>query len=278
MKIQKLNGLVSVLSIAVALVLTVSSVSTLANTAPEPAFTAWRVEGKGETVVGFDASSSSDPDGAIAVYQWTFGDRSSGSGMTVEHTYPSVGTYEVTLVVIDDGGAAGILTKEIDIAQLLTSPHTGEAEPAVAPANVPIGTGVGERAPEFTLIDFDGQSVHLSDFLGKVVLIEFWRRTCPHCVASTPYLEELRQAFAEEDFVVILIVLDYNPAEAERYLTENGFTDLLALREPVSSERKTAETYRITNVPRAFLIDKTGVIRYYGAPDDLSEETIAPWL
>jgi len=148
----------------------------------------------------------------------------------------------------------------------------------VAPANVPIGTGVGERAPEFTLIDFDGQSVHLSDFLGKVVLIEFWRRTCPHCVASTPYLEELRQAFAEEDFVVILIVLDYNPAEAERYLTENGFTDLLALREPVSSERKTAETYRITNVPRAFLIDKTGVIRYYGAPDDLSEETIAPWL
>jgi PKD repeat protein len=52
----------------------------------------------------FNATGSSDPDGTIASYSWTFGDAAAGSGVTATHTYAAGGTYTVTLNVTDDGG------------------------------------------------------------------------------------------------------------------------------------------------------------------------------
>ena len=54
--------------------------------------------------VSFDGTGSSDPDGTIASYAWTFGDGNNGTGATPNHTYASAGTYTVTLTVTDDGG------------------------------------------------------------------------------------------------------------------------------------------------------------------------------
>ena len=58
---------------------------------------------KNETVT-FDASASYDPDRIIASYDWDFGDQNSGTGMIVNHTYTTEGTYNVTLTVTDDDG------------------------------------------------------------------------------------------------------------------------------------------------------------------------------
>src|SRR5262250_1346777 len=49
---------------------------------------------------------SSDPDGTIASYAWTFGDGASGAGVTASHTYAAGGTYPVSLTVTDNGWAA----------------------------------------------------------------------------------------------------------------------------------------------------------------------------
>ncbi|MFZ3385551.1 MAG: PKD domain-containing protein, partial [Candidatus Hydromicrobium sp.] len=56
-------------------------------------------------IVVFDGSSSSDEDGTIVSYSWDFGDGSTGSGVTVTHTYNAPGNYKVTLTVTDDDGA-----------------------------------------------------------------------------------------------------------------------------------------------------------------------------
>ncbi len=56
--------------------------------------------------VTFDASGSSDPDGTIVSYLWDFGDGSTGSGVTVSHTYTNPGTYTVKLTVTDNSGSA----------------------------------------------------------------------------------------------------------------------------------------------------------------------------
>ncbi|GAI47027.1 unnamed protein product, partial [marine sediment metagenome] len=55
--------------------------------------------------VDLDGSASYHPDGTIVSYDWSFGDDTSGSGVSVSHTYTAVGIYDVILTVTDDIGA-----------------------------------------------------------------------------------------------------------------------------------------------------------------------------
>jgi subtilisin family serine protease len=64
----------------------------------------------------FDASGSSDSDGSIATYAWTFGDGGTGSGLTPGHTYTAGGTYTVSLTVTDNGGATGSTSNEVTVS------------------------------------------------------------------------------------------------------------------------------------------------------------------
>lgn len=64
----------------------------------------------------FDASGSSDSDGSITSYDWTFGDGASGSGVTESHTYGSDGTYTVTLTVTDDDGATNSTSQSVTVS------------------------------------------------------------------------------------------------------------------------------------------------------------------
>ncbi len=64
-------------------------------------------EGAAPLPVTFDGRSSSDPDGTIASYSWTFGDGTSASGAEVSHTYTAAGLFQVQLTVIDDRGGSG---------------------------------------------------------------------------------------------------------------------------------------------------------------------------
>lgn len=72
-----------------------------ANVAPQAAFTTF-VSG---ATVSLDGSSSIDPDGSLTAYQWDFGDGSTASGTTLDHTYTTNGTFTVTLKVTDNSGA-----------------------------------------------------------------------------------------------------------------------------------------------------------------------------
>lgn len=60
--------------------------------------------GKSTQGIAFDGSASSDPDGTINDYAWTFGDGAVGAGIRPTHVYSNAGTYTVTLTVTDDGG------------------------------------------------------------------------------------------------------------------------------------------------------------------------------
>ena len=64
---------------------------------------------EGQTV-SFDASGSTDPDGAITTYQWDFGDGNTRTGETATHTYKDPGVYNITLTVTDDDGLTDIVT------------------------------------------------------------------------------------------------------------------------------------------------------------------------
>lgn len=65
--------------------------------------------------VALDGTVSADPDGTITGYAWDFGDSTSGTGATANHTYALAGTYPVKLTVTDDDGATGTLTKDVTV-------------------------------------------------------------------------------------------------------------------------------------------------------------------
>jgi len=85
------------------------------NLPPVASFTA---ECNGSTCT-FDASSSWDPDGQIASYNWNFGDGPDGFGHHVTHTYAAAGTYNVTLTVIDNYGATSARTASVTVQAAL---------------------------------------------------------------------------------------------------------------------------------------------------------------
>ncbi|MFH1582869.1 MAG: S8 family serine peptidase [Candidatus Falkowbacteria bacterium] len=72
--------------------------------------------------VNFDGSGSSDPDGTVVSYNWDFGDETTGSGITVSHTYLAIGTYIVILTVTDNDGATGTDTAVITATEIPTAP------------------------------------------------------------------------------------------------------------------------------------------------------------
>jgi peroxiredoxin len=268
--------------LALVVLTTVCAVSFLAaaNQAPVARIAAYRAAAGAGTAVVYDGSQSSDPDGQVVGYQWLFGDGTTGSGSPVTHSYAQPSSLTVTLLVRDNSGATGLVTQVIDVASL-PSQASGSANSAAAEnlaAQVPIGDDVGQRGPEFALPNLrtDG-IVHLSDYLGKTVLIEFWVSTCPGCQASTSQLETWRATYAGEGLVVLLVVLDRTPSAAITFLERYGYTSFVLAWESDAS-KPTMTAYGVAVTPTSFLIDRTGVIRYTGHPSGLSDQFIQRWL
>lgn len=234
--------------------------------------------GKPYTVL-FDASESYDPDGTITSYQWTFGDGYSGAGKSVSHVYSGAGNFQVTLVVFDDASAPASITQTVSLSVDGTVVPSAPSSATVTRANVPVGLGRGQAAPEFTLPDAAGKEISLSDFLGKVVILEFWLSTCPHCRETMPHLQELFDRYKDDGLVVVLVALDRSMSVAQGYLDANGYSDFINLwDDPNRGEKRVADIYKVWFVPHTLLIDRHGVIRYSGYPSHLLDSDIAPWL
>ncbi len=75
----------------------------------------------------FDASGSSDPDGALESYNWSFGDGNTGSGATTSHTYAVAGSYTIVLTVTDDDGATDDDVQDITVTEPATM-HVGDLD------------------------------------------------------------------------------------------------------------------------------------------------------
>ncbi len=252
----------------------------LANTPPVARFVASSSSDGAALTVLFDATESYDSDGDIVSYQWVFGDGYSGSGITRVHTYPRAGDYDVNLLVIDNEGAAQLVTRTID------SSNPGVPKPIVSQvptvpgraASALVGNTVGKAAPSFTLPDLSGAEVSLSDFLGQVVILDFWRSTCPGCQALMPTLKDLRQRYQDRGLIVVGINLDGNAVIASRYLQQNGYSDFITLWGSYNVTKEVKSLYDVTGLPRVFLVDRQGVIRFSGLPSRFGEQDIEPWL
>src|SRR5690348_16068937 len=65
-----------------------------------------------------------------------------------------------------------------------------------------------KAAPEFTLKDANGQTVHIADYKGKVVLLDFWATWCAPCKIEIPWFMEFEQQFKDRGFAVLGVAMD----------------------------------------------------------------------
>jgi len=234
------------------------------NALPIAGFTRSPASGPSPLSVFFDATSSYDSDGTILAYEWQFGDGSTGTEEIATHTYSSFGSYEARLTVTDGKGATNSTVRMITVFD-----PTEE---------VPVGTKIGDLAPGFTLKDLQGESISLSDFRGKVIILDFWASWCPPCRSSMPHLDEMRKRYQSEGLVVIAVSLDPNIADISTFLEENEFTDLLVLWESPKVAQRVKTLYGVSGIPHTFVIDRQGIIRYSDHPIRLRDRNIEPWL
>jgi PKD repeat protein len=89
------------------------AVTAPSNQSPVASFTLSSSATQPGIAVSMNASASYDPDGGIVSYSWTFGDGTTGSGLSSNHAYSAVGTYTVTLTVQDNGGASGSASRQV---------------------------------------------------------------------------------------------------------------------------------------------------------------------
>jgi len=236
----------------------------LLNTPPVANFTRSPSFGGSPLAVFFNATTSADPDGTIAAYEWSFGDGIAGFGETVTHTYEVAGTYSAKLIVTDDRGARNSTIRMIVVEE--------------PDEEIPVGTELGKRAPAFTLEDLEDEEVSLSDFLGNVVILDFWASWCPPCRYSMPHLENLGASYRDQGLVVLGVNLDENRQDAESYLENNGYSNIVTVWESYAAARAVKSLYDVTGIPHTFLIDRQGIIRYSDHPIRLRDHDIEPWL
>lgn len=121
-----------------------------------------------------------------------------------------------------------------------------------------IGPHVGKRAPLFELNTTENKKVKLSDYTGKVVILNFWASWCGPCKAEMPSLNRLYQDFKDKGLVVLAVSIDRSAEAVASLKSEEGLTFSI-LMDP--EKEVYFDDYAVVALPTTFLIDADGIIR-----------------
>jgi thiol-disulfide isomerase/thioredoxin len=117
---------------------------------------------------------------------------------------------------------------------------------------------VGTPAPDFSLSNLEGKEVKLSQFKGKVVLLNFWASWCVPCRSEMPTIELLHREYKDKGLVVLGIDDEESQKQAA-FLQKFGFS----FASLVESRKQASNLYRIGGIPTTVLIDQLGRIKAY---------------
>ncbi len=133
---------------------------------------------------------------------------------------------------------------------------------------------IGEMAPDFTLQDSD-RKVVLSQFRGRVVLLNFWATWCPPCEAELPSLINMQERERGKGVMVLGVSIDVDGDAYHRFLRQHN-VNFLTVRDP---EQRISGIYGTHGWPETYIIDRQGVLRRkIVGPIDWNSPEIAEFL
>ena len=119
----------------------------------------------------------------------------------------------------------------------------------------------GSKVPNFTLTDLSGKNVSLSDYKGKVVVLNFWASWCPPCKAEMPEFNEMDREFKKSGDTVLLAInmtdgRRETKKKVETFISEQKYK----MRVLLDSEGKASNLFDIRYLPTTYLIDAEGTV------------------
>lgn len=128
------------------------------------------------------------------------------------------------------------------------------------------------KAPDFTVLDSDGNQVKLSELFGKPLVLNFWASWCPPCKAEMPDFNAVYEEMGEDVTFVMVNMVDGQRETMEKgkkHITDKAFTF------PVyyDTTQEAAYTYGVSSIPSSYFIDKDGYI-ITGVQGAIDEKTL----
>jgi peroxiredoxin len=122
---------------------------------------------------------------------------------------------------------------------------------------------------DFALKDVGGREVRLSDYRGKVVLLEFFATWCPPCRMAVPEMNELHRRLSGKDAVVIAVSVGERMEDVREFVSGQGITyTVLVDNEGIDSR------FGVSTIPSTFILDKNGAVvaRHMGFMPGFADE------
>jgi peroxiredoxin len=125
------------------------------------------------------------------------------------------------------------------------------------PSLPPPSSGPGEPAPAFTLTSLEGSKVSLSDFRGKVVILDFWATWCPPCKREIPDFIVLQTKYGAQGLQILGVAVSDEESAVRKFVKDVGMNYPVVLGTPAVSSQYGG----VESIPTTFVIDRDGKIR-----------------